>query len=200
MSVAGRLAWTVATDVVGELSLRVGTRVTAPMAERLDQGADAEAALRAGLRMLERRGHARQELARKLLHKGHAEAAVEHAIGHLADLGLLDESAFAESFVTLRAAQGRGSDRLRRDLRHLGVAPEVVTAALATLAGPAGPDPWQRTLAQARRRAESVRGLPRQVQLRRLSGFFARRGFTGPEVQATIRRIIAEPSDTRADD
>jgi regulatory protein len=188
--VAGKPAWTVAAAVIAELGITVGTRVSGAMLERLDQAADAEGAIRAGLRMLERRAHGRRELVRKLVLKGHAAEASEAAVVRLEELGLIDDAAFALGYVTARAARGRGAVRLRRDLGALGVAEPVIQRALSALGDGSAPDPWSRTLEIATRRAEGMRHLPRQVRARRLGAFLARRGFTGTEATAAIRRLL----------
>ena len=98
--VDGRPAWTVPADVVRELALAVGRPVPGGATERLERAADEEGALRAALRLLERRPHGRVELDRKLRRKGHGEAAAAAALARLDRLGLLDDAAFAESYVS----------------------------------------------------------------------------------------------------
>lgn len=188
--VGGRPAWTVPADVARDLALAVGQRVPSGAVERLDRAAEEEGALRAGLRLLERRPHGRLELERKLGHRGHAAAAVTAALSRLDRLGLLDDAAFAESYVAGRAARGRGPARLRRDLESLGVSSSVIAGALRSLTREDVPDPWARTLEQAARRAAAMEGLPRLTRHRRLHAFFARRGFTGPEAHEAIDRLL----------
>src|SRR5690606_7734206 len=103
----GQPAWTIPADVARELHLAPGVTITSAILERLDRAADEEAALRAGLRHLERRGHARRELARKLARKGHPDTAIEAALDRLGALGLLDDAAFARQYATARAGRGR---------------------------------------------------------------------------------------------
>lgn len=188
--VGGQPAWTVPADEVARLALVEGGRMPPGAVEVLDAAADEEGALRAALRMLERRSHGRRELGRKLERKGHADGPVERALDRLDRLGLLDDRAFAEGYVAARAGRGSGPARLRRDLGALGVAPDVADGAIATLRRDGGPDPWQRTLAQATRRADAIRALPRVAQVRRLTAFLARRGFVGEEARAAIERLV----------
>lgn len=187
----GRVAWTVPADVVGALGLRVGERIPTGGCERLDAAADEEAALRTGLRLVERRAHGRQELGRKLARRGHTEAAVDAALGRLERLRLIDDAAFTEQYVVARAARGRGAARLRRDLTALGVDPAVVTAALGRALADPEVDPWLHTVAQAERRAALMRHLPRLTRQRRLAAFFARRGFTDQRAREALDRLIA---------
>lgn len=190
VQVDGRPAWTVPADVVRELVLAVGRPVSGAAVERLEAAADEEGALRAALRLLERRHHGRRELERKLLRKGHGDRAVVAAIARLDRLGLIDDAAFAEAYVAARAGRGRGPVRLRRDLEALGVATGAIERALGVIGREDVPDPWNRTLEQATRRAAGMKGLPKLTRHRRLHAFFARRGFTGEEAREAIDRLV----------
>jgi len=91
---------------------------------RLAEGASA---LRArALRLLSRRDHSRQELARKLAPA--APGDIEALLDELQARGWLSDQRVAEQ--RLRAAAGRfGSRRVARELTERGVAPEVVARA-----------------------------------------------------------------------
>ncbi len=191
ITVQGRLAWTVPNQVVSELGLRAGERLPAGAADRLDAAAEEEGAVRAALRLLERRAHSRAELERKLSRRGHSDAAGEAALRRLERLGLIDDVAFAEQYVVARAAQGRGPARLRRDLGALGIDSGVVSATLERCLTSGEVDPWQRTLAQAERRAAAMRELPPLTRQRRLAAFFARRGFTDQRTREALERLTA---------
>lgn len=189
--VDGHPAWTIPADMVRALDLQVGGMIGSAVLERLEAAADEEAAFRSGVRHLERRGHAGGELARKLERKGHPAAAVAAAIARLTELRLLDDAAFARAFVAARAGRGRSPSRMRHDLQSRGVAPEVAAAALGELArDTAAPDPLDRTLTQARRRAESMAALPLLTRRRRLLAFFARRGWSGSEARTHVEAIL----------
>jgi regulatory protein len=187
----GRVAWTVPADVVGGLGLRVGERIPTGGCERLDAAADEEAALRTGLRLVERRAHGRQELGRKLARRGHTEAAVDAALGRLERLRLIDDAAFTEQYVIARTARGRGPARLRRDLTALGVDPAVVNAVLGRVLTDPAVDPWRRTVEIAERRAAAIAHLPRLTRQRRLSAFFLRRGFGDERARAEVARLAS---------
>ncbi len=190
--VGGRPAWTVPADVIAALGLVAGASLPPGAVPRLDLAADEEAAFRSALRALERRAHGSMELSRKLERKGHAAEATEGAIARLQRLGLLDDAAFATAFVAARARRGRGPARLRHDLARLGISSDVVREAVASLEEEDAPDPLERTLAQAERRAATMRGLPRETQRRRLLAFFARRGWSGYDASNHVTRLVGE--------
>ncbi|MBA3299728.1 MAG: regulatory protein RecX [Thermoleophilaceae bacterium] len=61
--------------------------------------------------------------------------AIEHAVGELEAAGYLDDARFAQRFAEdKRALERWGSERIARDLRRRGVAPELAEAALSAQA------------------------------------------------------------------
>lgn len=187
--VDGRLFCTVGAEAVGQTGLRIGDAWNEAQAARVGPAADAQAAWRALLRSLERRSFAIGDLRKKLLQKGHPPEAVAAAIERGIDTGLLNDAAFATQFVASRAARGRGPARLRRDLRLLGVAPSLVESALQAQ-WPEPADSLELARDLARRRAKQLAGLPREVRVRRLVAFLARRGFSGSRVMALVREAV----------
>ena len=177
-------------DLVLAEGLSVGQQLDAALQERLSAAADIEAAYRTVLRSLEVRAFARGDLARRLQRKGHPRAAVEAAIARAADLGLLDDAAFAQSYVETRAARGRGPSRLMRDLLSVGVERSLIDRALAAQ-WPEGSDRSAVPLALAQKRASQLGSLPRQTKRRRLVAYLARRGFTGREVTEMVDKVVS---------
>ncbi|HEX6406399.1 MAG TPA: regulatory protein RecX, partial [Gemmatimonadales bacterium] len=118
-------------QVVTAENLIVGGELNDQLQERLSAAADVEAAFRTALRALEGRSFARGDLGRRLQRKGHPRPAVEIALERVAQLGLLNDAAFAQSYVETRAARGRGPARLVRDLMAMGVERAVIDRAVA---------------------------------------------------------------------
>ncbi|MEO5824732.1 MAG: regulatory protein RecX [Gemmatimonadales bacterium] len=188
--VGGRPAWTVPAEVVTELALIAGASLTGAQMERLDRAADEEGAFRAGLRSLERRAHARQELQRKLERKGHTADSVAASTARLERLGLLDDEAFAYQYVATRSVRGRGPVRLRHDLRSLGIADETIARSVAAIPTD-DDDPLAQPRALAVKRAGQLAGLPSETRRRRLSAYLARRGFSGSDARQVIDTVLA---------
>jgi len=183
------VSWTIAAADVAASGARVGVTVDDALREALERAADAEAAFRTAIRSIEQRSHARTDLGRKLVRKGHARPAVEVALERCAGLGLLDDAAFARHFVETRAARGRGPARLRRDLYAMGVAGSHVDAALADLQSD-GDQTGEQALALASKRAGQLSGVPREARKRRLLAFLARRGYTGEAARSAVDRVL----------
>jgi regulatory protein len=170
-------------------ALQVGRAVDAELRQRLIAAGDSEAALRTLLRALERRSYARADLGRRLLRKGHPRVAVESALETAAELGLLNDAAFARDYVQTRAARGRGPSRLTRDLLVMGVHRADIDQALAEQ-WPDGSNQGDIPLALATKRAEQLGRLPRPVKRRRVLAYLARRGFAGREVTEMVGRVV----------
>jgi regulatory protein len=182
----------VPAELADAAGLAVGRVVDDTMHERLTAAADAEAAFRTLLRALERRSFARVDLGRRLVRKGHPRPAVEAAVERAFGLGLLDDAAFALSYVQTRSIRGRGPARLTRDLLAMGVDRRLIDRALAA----EWPDDSDRTrvpLALATKRAAQLGDLPRPVKRRRVLAYLARRGFAGREITELVTRIVDQP-------
>jgi regulatory protein len=176
-------------DLMSAEGLRIGQELDPALQDRLGAAADLEAAYRTVLRSLEIRSFARGDLVRRLVRKGHPRPAVEAAVERAARLGLLDDAAFARSYVQTRAARGRGPSRLTRDLLSMGVERSVIERAVAA-EWPEGSDRSTMPLALATKRATQLGSLPRQVKRRRVVAYLARRGFSGREISELVERVV----------
>lgn len=179
----------VSRAVIDAERVRPGHPVDSALQERLAAAADLEAAYRTVLRSLEVRSYARNDLARRMVRKGHRRAAVDAALERAASLGFINDAAFAEFYVQTRAARGRGPSRLTRDLLSMGVDRALIDRAIAAH-WPEGADRSSMPLALAQKRAAQLAGLPRQARRRRVVAYLARRGFSGREVTAIVDRVI----------
>ena len=104
---------------------------------------------------------------------------MDEAISRLRELGLVDDAAFARTWVEGRSRLSPRSRRLlRRELQAKGIEGEAAREALVSL------DDEDAALRAAERRADALRGLPYPEFRRRLGDFLRRRGFD-PE---TVRR------------
>ena len=94
--------------------------------------APAVPAIDAGLRLLAQRAHSRAELWRKLARRGYGDDDVEGALARLAELGYLDDSAFAEAYVRRRSVS-LGPLALSAELAARGVRRDLASLAIARL-------------------------------------------------------------------
>ncbi|WP_283134768.1 recombination regulator RecX [Rhizohabitans arisaemae] len=151
------------------------------------RGEDPEAKARAVcLQMLTAAPRTRAQLADALRRRGIPEETAEAVLGRFSEVGLVDDEAFADAWVSSRHA-GRGLARraLATELRHRGVDEETVREAVERL------DPDQE-LETARhlvaRKLRGTRGLDPAARIRRLSGMLARKGYS----PGTAYRVVKE--------
>jgi len=138
------------------------------------------------LRLLGYRARSRRELAERLERKGFAPEVIRAAVGRLETAGLVDDDAFARSWVQERLANSpRGSLGMRWELRRKGVDEEIIQRALAVEMSA------ERELEAAVRIAAKYvprRGEDERARFRRLAGALRRRGFTFEVIEAAVAR------------
>jgi regulatory protein len=111
----------------------VTRRRETPAEGRARRGAvdDPATVLDAAARFLEVRPRSVDEVRRRLREAGYRAELVDGAIERLADLGMLDDEAFARAWVESRdRARPRGERALRSELRRKGVADAIVADVL----------------------------------------------------------------------
>jgi regulatory protein len=153
--------------------------------------ADPESAARAiCLRLLALQPRTRAELATALESRGVPADAADAVLSRFGEVGLIDDTAFADAWVETRhRGRGLGRRALAQELRRKGVDDEAVTGALTQL------DPeTEEATAQAlvARRLPASRGLPTPARVRRLVGMLARKGYPPGLSIRIVRAALAE--------
>lgn len=148
------------------------------------------------LRLLTGSAKTRKQLAEALAKREFPEDVAAEVLDRLEEVGLIDDAAFAESWVEIRQ-RDRGLSRraLARELRTRGVAREVVEEAVAQVE-PEAEEAAARALVG--RKLPATRGLDRDVRTRRLVGLLARRGY-GEGVAFRVVREALESERSDAD-
>jgi regulatory protein len=133
-----------------------------------------------------------------LARKEMPEEIAESVLDRFTELGLVDDVAYAEAFTRSRHEhKGLGSRAIAFELRRRSVPDEVVQDAVSVL----DTEQEQQTASRlARERLARMSGLPREVQMRRLAGFLARKGYGGDVVSRAIREALANAAAQEADD
>lgn len=145
-------------------------------------------AVRHAMNLVARKPRSESEIRRTLL--THAAAfepsEVDAAMARLRDLGAVDDSRWAASYVAQPRADGRGARLLRRELGQRGVQDADASDALD------GRDEGAAALAAALKRTRSLRGLDREAARRRLYDFLRRRGFDDSVARRAMETALAE--------
>jgi SOS response regulatory protein OraA/RecX len=128
------------------------------------------------------------ELRARLLDRDHPAADVDAAIAHLLETRALDDERVARAYArTAATVKGRGRLRIMRELHAMGIAKEIVSAALADVFG----DLDERTLI-ARALQKKLRGRARiasAAEHARLYQYLMRQGFSPAVSIAGLRKV-----------
>jgi regulatory protein len=166
--------------------------------ERLGAVEDPAVVLDAALRFLEPRQRSIGEVRRRLTRVGYRDELVEGAIARLVELGMLDDQAFARTWIESRdRARPRGERALRRELAVKGIDREIVDETMGAReeeSPEADAEAARRLLARNARALERV-GDPR-ARRQRAYALLARNGFD-PEVAATVSRQLDAGAEDR---
>ncbi len=138
-------------------------------------------------RYLAGRAHSEKELRTKLIQKGYEQAIVEEVLSDLKGQKLVDDEAFALSFVRSRMVnRPAGEILLRRELWQKGVGEEIVEKAVQE----AYRDKDQVEVAKelAKKRASRYQDLEDWKRKKRLADFLLRRGFEWEVVKEAIEK------------
>jgi regulatory protein len=130
----------------------------------------------AALRFLSHRPMTKDEVRRKLLDREFSERTAEHVIDDLSAVGLLDDEAFASSFVRSRLIQRPCSKKLLvLELKHKGIGEEAATEAVEAAYGPESEEAVAGALFRAKMASMKAED-PRKARKKAVD-FLFRRGF-----------------------
>ncbi|MBK7722983.1 MAG: regulatory protein RecX [Austwickia sp.] len=149
------------------------------------------------LRQLTVGARTRAQLAAKLAQRGCPDDVADTVLDRMTEVGLIDDAAYARALVASKhQTKGLSRRALAHELRSRGVEPEVGQDALADLS-------QEQERGRARelvdKRLASLHGLPPPVQVRRLAGMLARKGYPGDLAMAVIREAMAQAREHERD-
>lgn len=149
------------------------------------------------LRLLTGTPRTRKQLADALRKREIPDDVAEGVLDRFAEVGLIDDGAFADAWVESRH-HGRGLARraLARELRTKGVAPTLIDEAVGRLDAEQEEE-TARELVDRKLRA--TRGLDRDKRLRRLAGMLARKGYPEGMALRVVRQALAEEGEDTDD-
>lgn len=131
------------------------------------------------LRLLTARARSRAELAGQLTKRGYPDAVSTRVLDRLTEVGLLDDTDFAEQWVHSRLANaGKGKRALAAELHTKGVDNDVITSVLGDI-NPAAERERAEELVRKKLRRENLADEAADAKVtRRLMGMLLRRGFS----------------------
>lgn len=165
-------------------------RAAEPAPGQPDPDADPESVARSlCLRLLAQQPRTRAELAAALARRNVPAEAAEAVLARFGEVGLIDDTAFADAWVETRHRGRKLSRRaLARELRQRGIDGDTVDGALERLT-PESEEAAARALVE--HRLASSRGQPTPSRVRRLVGILARKGYPPGLSMRVVREALA---------
>ncbi|WP_433453024.1 recombination regulator RecX [Streptomyces sp. CA-142005] len=169
----------------------------APSSSRAERGESsgdpAERARAICLRLLTGTPRTRKQLADALRKREIPEEVAEEVLSRFEEVGLIDDSAFADAWVESRH-HGRGLARraLAQELRTKGVDSTLIDEAVSQLDSEQEEATARELVA---RKLRATRGLDRDKRLRRLAGMLARKGYPEGMALRVVRQALEEEGE-----
>jgi regulatory protein len=175
--------------------LHAGDEVTEERLEELERMDAAWRAREAALVLLSFRPRTAAELRRRLCEKGFSTEVATEVVERLDELKLVDDGAFAETFVRDRVRlRPKGKRLLAQELRVRGVDAETADGAIADVLERAGATETDLARHAAAKWHPRPGEEPRKARAR-LHAFLARRGFSGDAIRDVADEVLS-PADT----
>ncbi|MCL2422616.1 MAG: recombination regulator RecX [Micrococcales bacterium] len=146
------------------------------------------------LRLLNTAPRSRSELAQAMARKGVPDDVAVRVLDRFAEVGLIDDDAYAQALVRTRHAErGQTGQALRAELRRRGLDDDTVAEALAQVT-PEDEEATARRLVA--RKLASTSGLDTEVRVRRTLAFLGRKGYPAGLAHRLVREeLSAEEAD-----
>lgn len=162
--------------------LRPGQELTEDVLEELRRAAARSQTRQRAAELAAGRMLSRKELSDRLVKKGADPREAQETVQWLADLGAVDDAAYAGVIARHYAAMGYGPGRVRQELQRRGVPRDLWEDALAQLQDPE--EAIDRFL------TAKLRGkTPDRATLQRLSAALQRRGFSWQDIRPALARL-----------
>ena len=191
----------VGTDTLIRFGLRTGDEITPGILKRLERAEELLAARTAALRTLAVRPRTEREIRDTLREKEFSVEAAAETIGALKEARLIDDAAFARSFIrNALTLKPTGRVLLRRKLLLLGVERSLADEALDEILADVSQEDEAERAASAFVRRKSASTKKGDAKLRQqLTAFLMRRGYTWDIVQGAVKRALKGKGDEGED-
>jgi regulatory protein len=152
--------------------LVIGQQLSAESIQKIQQQADAHAAMDSAYHQLAHRPRSSAEIRRALTKKEYAPDIIDVTIEQLEQKKLIDDHAFAAYWVEQRNTfRPRSHMALRQELRQKGIAREIIDVALEQA------DEQVAAMTVARKKSRSLATLPERDFRTKLGRFLQQRGY-----------------------
>ena len=191
--VDGVEAFTVSEEVACELDLSVGRELVPATTERLSEDSERRKGREAALRLLAVRARSAGELSDRLRRKGFREELTATVVSALADVGLVDDEAFARAWADEKVRlRPTGPRRLTQELLAKRIDRELAARVVEeTFREHSELELARRAVEKKLRVSGGVDAAKRRA---RLHSFLLRRGFSYEVVTTVLGEIEGDPN------
>jgi len=184
--VDGEFAFGLSDEVAVRHGIRPGIAIDRLLLEPVNRDEAVASCKRTALRYLSYRMRSEREIRRRLAKDGASLEAIDAVLGHLREIGLVDDDVFAKAFARDATITRKwGPHRIARGLRQAGVDPEAVEHALAEVRHQLADQNAVQTLAAKRwNQLYGVNDLIRRKK--RVYDYLLRKGFDYDEIRRAV--------------
>jgi regulatory protein len=183
----GKFAFSLEMSLVREMNLREGQVLSDSEIESLARANVSRRCFDAALQFLSYRPRSESETRTRLRRRGFDDASIETTLARLRELGLIDDLAFAKSWVENRELfSPRSPQLLRLELRQKG----IDTALGGEIA--LGVDEYSAAYRAAQKKARNIPFSDYRNFCGKLGSFLRRRGFSYEVTKHTLDRLWRE--------
>jgi len=192
VSLDGEFAFGLAASLLG--SLQVGDELVQDEIQALQRKDSVEAARQRAVRLISRRPRSERELRRYFDRHEVPQEVAEAALAELRQTSLVDDEAFAETWVENRTAfRPRGELALRAELKAKGVPRLAIEAALEDFAEE------EAIWAAGRKAARRYQNLSKDDFRQRVGAYLGRRGFRYPMIASVVDGLWQSTADDESE-
>jgi regulatory protein len=172
--------------------LQIGQKLTEKKIEELRQTDSLEVAYLSALKLLNYRARTRKEIGQKLKEKGYDPDQIDLVVERLANVGLVEDTRYAQMWVENRNEYHPRSQRfIQMEMKHKGIEDDVIRNALESSA-----DDLELATRAAKQQLRKYEHLEWSEFRQKLGAFLMRRGFS----YGTIAPVVRSMWETMQDD
>lgn len=192
----GEFALGISAETLLRFGLRTGDEIGSEKLTALAATEELSSARSVALRFLSHRARSEREVRDKLREKEFGDEEIAKTLDGLRSLGLLDDAAFARSYIRHQLAiRPKGKLALSRKLLQLGVQKDVIENALSDAFAETSQENAARAAAEKFLKKSSMSRIDPATRKQKLAAFLGRRGFTWDIISTVTKEITGEKAD-----
>lgn len=194
--VDGEFALGIGAETLLLFGLRTGDDIGPEKLKAITAAEGLNSAKNAALRFLSHRARSEREVRDKLREKEFSDEEISKTLDELRALGLLDDAAFARSFIRHQLAlRPKGKLALMRQLLMLGVQKNVIEEAFSEVFQQTSQEDAARVAATKFLKKSRLSRANSALVKQKLAAFLGRRGFTWDVITTVTKELMGEKED-----